>query len=106
MGASQSVPDVLPHAQVGEEVVVLIYEANPPALRRQIGHILSVQENASCLKGGMARDRLQKSGLPAAGGADDERIASARNLERDVVHLELADPKPEALETDHSVSIG
>ena len=105
-GPSYSIADVVPHAQVGKQVVLLVDEPEPAPLRRQVGHLVVVHEDPAGLEPGVAGDGLEQGGLPRTGGTDDEGIAALGDLQRDIAEIERAHPDVQLLQPDHLRSSG
>ena len=78
--------DVLRHRHVAEQRVVLEHHADAPRLRRLLGHIAPVKQDAPAFDVGEPRDQAQQSALAAAAGAEQDEELPVRHLEGHVVH--------------------
>src|SRR5206468_11410002 len=64
--------DVLPHAHVAEDRVVLEDEADPPLLGRQAGDVLVAQPDAPAVRRREPGRHAQDGALAAAAGAQED----------------------------------
>src|SRR5438093_7098737 len=86
--------DVLEHAQVPEERVVLEDEAHVALYDRRVGHVLVVVADGARVGDLEAGDDAEQRRLPRAGGAEERQQRAARHLE---AHLVESDERPEGL---------
>jgi hypothetical protein len=82
------------HAQMREEHVILIDEANAALLRRQAGDILAVQQNTSLAKLVQARDGFQQHRLASAGRPEDDEILACSDVEVNFTQMKLSEIHP------------
>jgi hypothetical protein len=86
---AQAEGDVLGHAQVGKESVVLIDEADASMLRRDLCDITPVDEYASPVRLEEAGDRLQQDGLAGAGRAEHHEVLTGGDVQIYAAEVEL-----------------
>jgi hypothetical protein len=69
-----------------EERVILKDESNLPLLRRQVGDISIVEENAPLVNRDQPRDKAKDSRLPTPARAEKDEELSISHLQRHVIY--------------------
>ena len=102
LAEAQAEGDVVEDRHVGEERVVLLDDAEPPAVGRQGRDVPPVEQHAAGVGTLEPRDHAQQRGLARAGGAQQRQVLVVPDDEGDVVEGDLGPVAPgEALELQH-----
>ena len=99
----RTVADVAVHAEVWEQISVLVYDPERPVLRRDVRDVIAPQEHRALLHAPDAGDRLEEGCLPCSGGSEDDPPRAARQRNRNVSQGERASARVERSRLDHRI---
>ncbi len=97
----QSILNVFLYRQMGKQGVILVHNAQFPALRRKAGHIQAVDEYAPALEGAKPHQGLQQQGFAGSRGSDQGEKIIVQYAEVDMLQTEAFEPEAEILNVDH-----
>ena len=98
-----AITDVFLHGEVGKQGMILVDDADLAMFGRQMGHITSVDQDATLVDGRDANDGLQKKGFAGAGGTKQGKRFPGRHVQMNILQGEARQHDGKILHPYHDV---